>query len=106
MSHFTTIKTEIRDIEALGCAVTELGLSLKANAEARGYANDRLKADYVIRLKGPYDVAVTRQPNGAHELTCDWWDGHVAREVGEKLESFSSFTAFTKPCGKLGAKDI
>ena len=85
MSHFTTIKTEIKDIEALRCAVTELGLSLEANAEARGYANQRIKADYVVRLKGPCDVAVQRQPSGAHELTCDWWDGHVAREVGEKF---------------------
>jgi hypothetical protein len=85
VSHFTTIKTEIRDMEALRCAVTELGLSLETNADARGYANQSIKADYVVRLKGPYDVAVQRQPNGSHELTCDWWDGHVAREVGEKF---------------------
>ncbi len=85
MSHFTTIKTEIKDIDALRSAVEELGLTLQANAEARGYAGNLLKADHVIRLQGPYDVAVHRQPTGTHGLTCDWWDGHVAREVGEKF---------------------
>jgi len=85
VSHFTTIKTEIKDIEALRSAVQELGLALESNAEARGYAGNKLPGDHVIRLKGPYDVVVNRQPNGAHGLTCDWWDGHVAREVGEKF---------------------
>ena len=83
VSHFTTIKTEIKDIEALRAAVAELGLKLESNAEARGYAGNKLKGDHVVRLQGPYDVAVNRQPNGSHGLTCDWWDGHVAREVGE-----------------------
>ena len=85
MSHFTTIKTEIKDIDALRSAVGELGLALESRGEARGYAGNQLKGDHVIRLKGPYDVAVNRQPNGSHGLTCDWWDGHVVRELGEKF---------------------
>jgi hypothetical protein len=85
VSHFTTIKTEIKDIDALRVAVEELGFALNSNAVARGYASNQIKGDYVVRLKGPYDVAVNRQPNGSHELTCDWWDGHVAKEVGEKF---------------------
>jgi hypothetical protein len=83
MSHFTTIKTEIRDIEALQSACSELGLDLAANAQARGYLNNQLKGDYVIQLKGPYDVALNRQPDGAFQLTCDWWEGHVEKEVGK-----------------------
>jgi len=38
MSHFTTIKTQIKDINALRAACTELGLPLLENAAARGYA--------------------------------------------------------------------
>ena len=85
MSHFTTIKTEIKDLDALRVAAEELGLALEANATARGYAGNQLPGDFVLRLKGPYDVAIHRQPTGTYELTCDWWDGHVAREVGEKF---------------------
>jgi hypothetical protein len=82
MSHFTTIKTQIKDVEALRSAVNELGLQLLANTDARGYISNKTKGDYVIRLKGPYDVALNQQPDGTYGLTTDWWDGHVEREVG------------------------
>src|SRR4051794_31927484 len=77
MSHFTTIKTQIRDVEALRPACAELGLSLESNAEARGYAGALHKGDYVIRLKGPYDVAMKKQTDGSFGFTADLWAGHV-----------------------------
>jgi hypothetical protein len=82
MSHFTTIKTEIKDIEALHSACKEMGLGLVADAEARGYANQFRHGDYVIRLSGPYDIAVNRSIGDTHELTTDWWGGHVEKETG------------------------
>ena len=82
MSHFTTINTEIKDIEALREACRELGLELLQNAEARGYGSARQRGEFVIRLKGPYDVALHRQPEGRYGLSADWWDGHVEKEVG------------------------
>ena len=84
MSHFTTIKTQVRDLEALRDACDELGLELLANAACRGYAGLTRKAGHVIRLKGPYDIAVepSAENDGTHGLTADWWDGHVAKEVG------------------------
>ena len=85
MSHFTTIKTQIKDVEALRSAVNELGLQLLANTEARGYISNKTKGDYVIRLKGPYEVALNQQPDGSFGLTTDWWDGHVEKEVGSNF---------------------
>jgi hypothetical protein len=82
MSHFTTIQTQVRDITALRAACTELGVELIENAVARGYGSSTNKGDYVIRLKGPYDIALNRQADGTLGLTTDWWDGHVEREVG------------------------
>ena len=82
MSHFTTIKTQIKDVAALRSATNEMGLELIANAEARGYYSNKTKGDFVIRLKGPYDIAVNQQPDGTFGLTTDWWDGHVEKEVG------------------------
>jgi len=84
MSHFTTIETQIRDLCALRAACQEMALTLTENVEARGYGQNRLKGDYVIRLKGPYDIAVNRQQDGTYGLTCDWWGGHVEREVGAR----------------------
>lgn len=82
MSHFTEIKTQIRDIAALREACTELGIPLLDKTTARGYAGQTRQGDYVIRLKGPYDIAVNRQDDGTFGLTTDWWAGHVEKEVG------------------------
>jgi len=86
MSHFTSIETQVRDIDALREACAELGVRLLDNTEARGFGKARLKADHVVRLKGPYDIAVNRAGrNGTYTLTTDWWDGHVEKEVGPKF---------------------
>jgi len=83
VSHFTEIKTQIKDIHALISACAELGLTVLPNCTARGYAGNSHKGEYVIRLKGPYDIAVNKNPDGNYGLTTDWWDGHVAKEVGK-----------------------
>ena len=84
MSHFTTIQTQIRDLDALHDACGELGIIMLTNAKCRGYAGVTRRAPYVIQLKGPYDIAVDPSPekDGSYGLTTDWWDGHVAKEVG------------------------
>ena len=84
MSHFTTIQTQIRDLDALNDACVEMNLKLVPNALCRGYAGITRLAPHVIQLKGPYDVAVDPSPekNGTYGLTTDWWDGHAAKEVG------------------------
>jgi len=85
MSHFTKINTQIKDIAALQSACAELGLTVASNATARGYSTNTVRGDYVIKLKGPYDIAVNRQPDGTYGLTTDWWNGHVEKEVGAKF---------------------
>jgi hypothetical protein len=86
MSHFTTILTQIRDADALADACAELGVELLRDTEARGFANSTRHGELVVRLKGPYDIAANRaNPNDGtepYELTTDWWNGHVEREVG------------------------
>ena len=81
MSHFTDIDTQINDIDALRDACGELKLKLEDNAEARGYAGNRNHGEYVIRLNGPYDVALNRV-DGTYKLTADFWNGHVEKELG------------------------
>jgi Protein of unknown function (DUF1257) len=84
MSHFTEIKTQIKDIDALRQACQEMGLPLLQDAESRGYYENKTKGDYVIQLKGPYDIALNKQPDGTFGLTADLWQGHVEKEVGQK----------------------
>jgi hypothetical protein len=79
MSHFTTIQTQIRDVEALEAACAELGVELLRNTEARGFANSTRHGELVVRLKGP--LRHRRQPcptgSDSYELATDWWNGHV-----------------------------
>ena len=84
MSHFTTIQTQVRDLDALNDACVEMGFKFLPNAKCRGYAGITRLAPHVIQLKGPYDIAVDPSPekDGSYGLTTDWWDGHVAKEVG------------------------
>ena len=86
MSHFTTIQTQIRDVDALEAACAELGVELLRDTDARGFANSTRHGELVVRLKGPYDIAANRaNPNEGtepYELSTDWWNGHVEREVG------------------------
>jgi hypothetical protein len=83
MSHFTTILTLIRDADALADACAELGVELLRDTEARGFANSARHGELVVRLKGPYDIAANRaEDSDAYELSTDWWNGHVEREVG------------------------
>jgi hypothetical protein len=84
MSHFTTIETQIRDTGALRDACGELGLTLAENAVARGYGSLTRRGDYVIQIpSGPYDIALSKQPDGTYELATDWWGGHVEKAVGK-----------------------
>ena len=82
MSHFTSIQTQVRDIAALRDACSELGFEVIGTARARGYIGSHRYGDYVIKLKGPYDIALNKQPDGTFAMTTDWWDGHVEKEAG------------------------
>ena len=82
MSHFTSIQTQIKDMAALEDACKELGVELLEGGVARGFATQTRTGDAVIRLKGPYDIALNRQEDGNYGLTTDWWNGHVEKEVG------------------------
>jgi len=83
MSHFTTIKTQIKDIDALKSACAELELSVLHNAEARGFYENKLNGEFVIKLKGPYDIALNKQADGSYGFTADLWEGRVEQEVGK-----------------------
>ena len=82
MSHFTSIQTQIRDLAALADACKELGVELLQGGKARGFAGNTRSGEAVIKLKGPYDIALNKQSEGNYELATDWWNGHVEKEVG------------------------
>ncbi len=86
MSHFTTIETRIHDLDALRSACAELGVGTAENAVARGYGGQRRTGRLVLKLKGPYDVAVNPAGDGSgFILETDLWQGRVEGELGPGL---------------------
>ena len=96
MSHFTQIDIEIRDTEALRTACDELGLTLKKNAEARGFGGNHRKGEYVIKLKGPYDIALNSRKDGIYKAETDLWEGHVENELGPGMGRLKQLYAVHK----------
>ena len=71
MSHFSQIKTQIRNLNSLEAALTDLGIDWKSGpTEVRGYRSLTSTAEVVIEQKNGYDVGFSW--NGTeYELVAD-----------------------------------
>ena len=72
MSHFTTIKVQIKNGEMLQEILKELGYKVEQNAKVRGYQGDSRQAEYVIRQSNGYDLGF-RSVGEHYELLADFW---------------------------------
>lgn len=84
MSHTTTLKTSIKDVRAIRQAAKECGVELLENAKPRMFYQDQQKfnSEFVLRLKGRYDVGLNKQKDGSYALAFDPWGGDIQRELG------------------------
>ncbi|HIK45165.1 MAG TPA: DUF1257 domain-containing protein [Leptolyngbyaceae cyanobacterium M65_K2018_010] len=89
MSHFSQIKTKIRNLESLKHALTDMGADWKAGpCLVRGYQGQTQWADVVISQDNGYDIGFRRNPETEdYELVADlqYWqqpltvDGFLSR---------------------------
>ncbi|MFM6611217.1 MAG: DUF1257 domain-containing protein [Dolichospermum sp.] len=79
MSHFTTIKVEIKQGEVLLQVLQELGYQVEQNTQVRGYMGDKTNAEYVIRQANGYDLGF-RQQEGIYELVADFWGAKINQQ--------------------------
>ena len=73
MSHFTTIKVQIKNAEVLTNVLAELGHQVEVNTQVRGYEGDRTNAEYVIRRSNGYDIGFRKDGDDNYELIADFW---------------------------------
>ncbi|MGF1568415.1 MAG: DUF1257 domain-containing protein [Nodosilinea sp.] len=73
MSHFSQIKTKIRNLDSLKVALTAVGTDWKAGpCEVRGYQGQTEIADVVIPQTNGYDIGFRRHPETSeYELVAD-----------------------------------
>ena len=76
MSHFSTIKLQIKNGEILHQVLQELGYSVEVDAKVRGYRGDMTYAEYVIRQNNGYDIGFRRQGED-YEIVSDFWGAKI-----------------------------
>lgn len=75
MSHFTEIKTEIKDIETLKKALKALNMEFEHNeagCDIRGFYGDIIKGDVKISTGTEYDLGLRMTSEGSYEFVADW----------------------------------
>jgi len=79
MSHFTTIKMQIKQGEVLLDVLQELGYQVEQNTQVRGYRGDTINAEYVIRQANAYDLGFRKNGEG-YELVADFWGAEINQQ--------------------------
>lgn len=79
MSHFTTIKIEIKNGEILHKVLQDLGYQVELNTNVRGYTGKTTDAEYVIRQSNGYDLGFRRQEEN-YELVADFWGAKINQQ--------------------------
>jgi hypothetical protein len=77
MSHFTTIKVQIKNGEILANVLQELGYQVHSNTQVRGYEGDKTHAEYVIRQNNGYDLGFRKDGHDSYELIADFWGAGI-----------------------------
>lgn len=81
MSHFSKITAQIKDLKALKDAAESMGFTLLEDANCRYYYGEE-HSDYVIKLPGSYDIAVTKQGD-TFSMAADFYGRNVSSYVGQ-----------------------
>jgi signal transduction histidine kinase len=69
--YFSTLRTKVKDPQLLILALEQLGLTVALDADVRGGANQRVRADIVAVLEGECDIGWLRNANGSFDLIAD-----------------------------------
>lgn len=88
MSHFTTVKTKLKDLTCLKQALKDLKYEFTEaeqhqQIQVRGYNNQHDTADMCIRVSKKYDVGVKITEHGV-EFIADWWGVETTHGLTEE----------------------
>lgn len=89
MSHFTSVKTKIKNLVCLQRALKDLGYEFVAAEEhqmvqVRGYQGQKADGIMAIKASKTYDIGVRQNADGTYEFFADWWGVETTRGVEEQ----------------------
>ena len=61
MSHFTRIRTQLRNLDTVKLALEDLGYEIEDAHEIRGYMGQEAEADIVVKGSAKYDIGFRRE---------------------------------------------
>lgn len=105
MSHFSQIKTQIRNLESLQTALTDLGIDWKPGPqEVRGYRGQTYNAEVVVEQDNGYDIGFSW--NGQeYEMVCDlqFWQQNLSVDgFLKKITQHYAYQTVVKETAKQG----
>lgn len=72
MSHFSRIKTQFKNRDALVRCLEGLGLSIGLDTTIRGYRGLQ-NVDIAARAKNGSEIGFLRNSDGSFDMVADWW---------------------------------
>lgn len=92
MSHFTRVKTKIKDEDMLLACLKEMGYSVEVGGSIRGYQGVR-QVSVRVNVEHGYDIGFVRGADGCYEVLADWWGvsgTNQASFIGELQQRFEA----------------
>ena len=115
MSHFSTLRTKITEVEILKASLRDLGINTKTEADVRGYNGQRLRgrhdgqrlrADLVAVLEGEYDLGWSRNSDGSFDLIADLWGVAKKHNQTELINSINQKYAVNKTLAEVKQRGL
>lgn len=79
MSHFTRVRTQLRDLQTIKRVLEDFGYQVTENAQVRGYMGQHTKADIVAVTASGYDIGFRKEGESVVAVA-DFWGLHIDRE--------------------------
>ena len=80
MSHFTRVRTQLRDLGTVQRALEDLGFEVEGPGVVRGYMGQQDQADLVVRTGSDYDLGFRREGSNVL-MVADFWGLRIDREA-------------------------
>lgn len=107
MSHFTTVKTQIKELSLLEAATKALGLQKVERKLVNGYVGQKTDAEHVWQVSSSYDLGAIKNASGNYDLVADWWGtDHTIHRLDKKVIQEYSVQAILRRAKLLGQSAV